>query len=236
MQKNVAQKGPTVGLKCVHLSSIVSCSNPCAASNRLLMHLIERCWFSMIATPHQSSMLSREDTTETVPNSTPCRPVAGAIKSLKPAPARGVPWRRFLVGDIFANATAACRFHAFLAVHLNFEQRAQRRLDPNWNLALRDSHLLAGRGKNGRCAVGVLGDTLWVVLAEVDRQGVFEVRAKIVGGRFMRWMMHGVVLLLLLLVFPPLLLLLSLLLLLIGNLGSADAARMRLVGLRVGGC
>ena len=63
----------------------------------------------------------------------------------------------------------------------------------------------------------MLGDAFWHVLADVVREGAFEIGTQVVGGGFK-------------------LLLLGLLLLLARRLGSTDAAVMSLVGLRFGGC
>lgn len=142
-KKSATQKRPTAGLKCFHLASLIVCNTPFAASTPLARHFIERSWGSVTAIPPQSSVSSR-DTTETVTIPTPRHPVANAVISLKPTPARSIPWRGLLVGEIFANAAAACCVRAFLAIHLGVGQRAQRRLNPNRDLALRESHLLSG--------------------------------------------------------------------------------------------
>lgn len=167
--KDCAQKERTTGLQCVHLAPLIVCTNLFVASTPFAMHDIERPWFSVTVAPHQSSVISSEDTTDAVTNSTPKHHVTDAAKSIKPTPACSVPRRRVLVGDIFANGTAVCRVRAFLAFHLSVGRRAQRRLDPNRNFALSDSHLLVGGWKNGWCAVGWLDDALRLVLARVDR-------------------------------------------------------------------
>jgi hypothetical protein len=127
-QQSVTDTGCTIPL-------ITSLNSPSRAFPSVLLVLR--------AITHPLSSALRVDTTETVTNPIPSHPVADTIESYKPPPAYSIPWRGFLIGGRCSETTVACCVCAFLAAHFHVCQRAQRRFDPNRDLTLHDSRLLA---------------------------------------------------------------------------------------------
>lgn len=112
-----------------------------------------------------------------------------------------------VAGEKFAKATATCRVRAFLATKIHVRQRAQRRLDPNWDLALRNSSLPTRRVESGWGATRM-------------RTGVLRLRFDLSALLRLRWLFSRST---------------TLLGLLIRDFGGADTAVVSLIGLRLGG-